>query len=271
MPESAHKALAAATLCLLRPLVRILLRHGLSYASFADIAKWAFVAVATEDFGLAGRKQSVSRVAVLTGLSRKEVRRLQRLPRPGAGGFVERHNRAARVLDGWLRDAAFCGADGPRDLPVDAGSPSFAELVQRYSGDVPTRAVLDELERLGAVTRLADGRLRLLARSLVPQCGAIEALRSLGTDTAALIQTIEHNLDPARGPPLFQHYLAHDDLPEEALPAVRALVAHDARALLLKLEQWLACQGRSPGPGTRGRRRAGLGIYYFERSRPEDD
>ena len=78
------QALSAAALRLLRPLVRILLRGGISYKTFADLVKWVYVDVAMKEFGIAGRKQSISRVSVITGLSRKEVLRVRRLSEPGA-------------------------------------------------------------------------------------------------------------------------------------------------------------------------------------------
>ncbi|HEY9148836.1 MAG TPA: DUF6502 family protein, partial [Gammaproteobacteria bacterium] len=79
MSTEINKTLAAASLRLLRPLVRILLRNGVSYGAFADWVKWVFVDVADKEFALPGRKQTVSRVSVITGLSRKEVSRVQQL------------------------------------------------------------------------------------------------------------------------------------------------------------------------------------------------
>ena len=98
MNSSSVQALSAAVLRILRPLVRILLRSGVSYNSFADLAKWVYVDVATQEFGIEGRKQSTSRVSVLTGLSRKEVSRVRRLRRPDDRATAERYNRAARVI-----------------------------------------------------------------------------------------------------------------------------------------------------------------------------
>src|SRR3972149_9569723 len=97
------RALSAAVTTLLRPLVRLLLRNGASYGTFSDLAKRVYVDVATEEFGIPGRKQSKSRVSILTGLSRKEVLRVKRLPPTDDLGAGERYNRAARVVAGWGR------------------------------------------------------------------------------------------------------------------------------------------------------------------------
>jgi hypothetical protein len=87
--------LASATLRILSPLIRILLRNGVPFGAFADLAKWAYVDVAFREFGIKGRKQSASRVSILTGLSRKEVSRLRNTEAPSDAVDVDRYNRAA--------------------------------------------------------------------------------------------------------------------------------------------------------------------------------
>jgi hypothetical protein len=267
MPESPQTVLSAAVARLLRPLVRLLLRHGVSYGTFADIAKQVFVGVATEDFALKGRKQSVSRVSLLTGLTRKEVARIQELPPPQDREIEEQHNRAARVIGGWLRDPDFLDADGaPLPLPIDKGEHCFAALVRRHSGDVPVRAVLDELLRVGAVDKVERGRIRLRTRGYVPQASAAEKLHMLGTDVEALIATIDHNLDPESKEPLLQRKVMYDNLPDEVLEALRRRAARQGQELLLALNDWMAEHDRDATPDVKGtgRNRAGVGVYYFE-------
>jgi hypothetical protein len=266
MSDTPYKALATATLRVLRPFVRILLRHGISYATFAELAKWVFVDVATEEFAMPGRKQSVSRVAVITGLTRKEVTRVQQLPRPDDSEETEQYNRAARVIGGWLRDPGFSDEDEPAELLFEDGPASFSELVRRHSGDVPARAILDELMRVGAVERTDDGPIRLVTRAYVPQSSEVDKLTIVGQDGAALLATMDHNLNPNRGNPRFQRTVAYDNLPDEALAPFRELSSKEAQALLERLNAWLAEQDRDSNPTVKGtgRNRAGLGIFYFE-------
>ena len=111
--------MSAAVLRLLRPLVRILLRNGVSYSTFADFAKWIYVDVASQEFGIDGRKQTTSRVSVITGLSRKEVMRVRQLPRPDDSETAEKYNRAARVIAAWRRDKKYLDPEGaPAPLPI---------------------------------------------------------------------------------------------------------------------------------------------------------
>ena len=251
---------------LLRPLFRLLLRHGVSYVAFEELTRRTFVDVSIRDFGIPGRKPSVSRASVLSGLSRKEILRLVSESPAEHEEAGDQHNRAARVITGWVRDAEFLDAGGgPRPLEPD-GDAGFAALVKRYSGDMPARAVLDELMRVGAVQRHEDGRLELLERAYVPQQSTLEKLRILGADVADLIDTIDHNVQHGATDPRFQRKVLYQSMPADALPAFRKLSASQSQALLEKLDRWLAAHDidNPPDEPDQPRARVGLGIYYFE-------
>jgi hypothetical protein len=261
-----HRTLQRVVEQLLRPLFRLLLRHSVSFGAFEAMAKRVYVDVALNDFGLPGKKPTTSRIAVLSGLTRKEVQRLLAEDADETSDVADRYHRAARVLTGWARDAAFCDTKGtPRVLDVD-GEHGFAALVKRYSGDMPSRAVLDELVRVGAVAQLGDGRLRLITAAYIPQRSAVDKLGILGSDVADLITTIDHNLQHGETDPRFQRKVMYDAVAVSALPALRKLSAQRAQALLEQLDRWLAKRDVEPSsPDAQGpRARAGLGIYYFE-------
>lgn len=263
--DPSASALQRAVMRVLRALARVLIRHGLSFPAFTELAKRAWVEVALADFAIPGRKPSVSRASLLTGLTRKDVQRLVDAGDADAASPMADH-RAARVVGGWVRDPAFVEADGaPRVLAFDGEGPSFSELVRRHGGDVPPRAVLDELLQVGNVARDADGRLRLLTRVYLPRANDAAKLTILGTDVGWLIATIDHNLqglEPAR----FQRKVTYDNLPVEAVEAFRGLSASQAQELIERLGEWLARHDRDTTPSVRGsgRMRAGVGIYYFE-------
>lgn len=257
---------------LLRPLFRLLLRNGMSFGAFEEIAKKTFVDVALHEFNIPGKKPSISRASILSGLSRKEVQRLMAEPTLADANALERHNRAARVITGWIRDPEFLNANRqPRTL--DAQGPiSFEALVRRHSGDMPTRAVLDELIRVGAVHRREDGRFDLLVRAYVPQKGANEKMAILGADVADLIATIDHNLQEGVAHPRFQRKVMYQNIPTDLVPAFKKLSSAQAQVLLEKLDRWLASQtediptqaalpANSPAPPNV---RIGMGIYYVE-------
>ena len=266
-----QRALQNALETLLRPMCRLLLRHSFSFRAFEDIVKRVYVDVAVRDFGLPGKRPTASRVAVLSGLTRKEVRRLLGEPAVDGAGGLERHNRATRVLAGWSQDAVFLDRRGqPRILEAE-GEASFAALVRRYSGDMPAGAVLDELVRRGAVERRDDARLRLVNPDLAPNGRAVDRMEMLGREVADLIDTIDHNLQHGSDDPRYQRKVMYNAIPRSALPAFRALSAAEGQNLLDVLDRWLAEHERTAAPEPvdkshreGGQARVGLGVYYFE-------
>lgn len=266
MDTSINKTLNQAILRLLRPLVRLLLRNGISVHVFTDLLRWVYTDVAFREFGIAGKKQTISRVSVITGLSRKEVQRLRKLEVPMDEEALQRYNRATRVISGWARDSCYTDKDGrPLPLPLDGPDASFNNLVKRFSGDMPVRAVLDELINVGAASIQADGTIKLLTRAYLPGADKKAKLNILGEDVADLIATINHNLENSTTP-LFQRKVSYDNVPADILEKFNALCTEDSQSLLEKLDQWLAARDRDTNPSVRGkgRRRVGLGIYYFD-------
>jgi hypothetical protein len=265
--DPSSSALQRAVLRVMRALARVLIRNGLTLPAFVELAKRAWVDVALGDFTIPGRKPSISRASLLTGLTRKDVQRLvdARGDADAEAAQAAPDHRAARVIAGWVRDADYGDAGAPRDLAFDGEGANFSTLVRRYGGDVPPRAVLDELLQVGNVERLEDGRLRLLTRFYLPRSNDAARLGILGTDVAWLIGTIDHNLQ-GRVPARFQRKVTYDNLPVEAVDAFRTLSARHAQELIELLGDWLARHDRDTNPAIEGsgRMRAGVGVFYFE-------
>jgi hypothetical protein len=269
-----RKTLNSSILKLLRPLVRLLLRNGVTYGDFSDLSKWVFMDVASREFGVPGRKQTVSRVSVITGLTRKEVSRLQKIETPDDSAIAHQYNRAARVISGWLRDKRFQDKSGDAaPLHFDKGKNSFTELVREHSGDIPPRAILDELMRVGTVAKDEDGKITLVTDGYVPRTGEIGKLHILGTDVQFLLSTIDYNLQQGALMPRFQRKVSYNNLPAEVLPEFRRLSAEKSQGLLVELDKLLSQQDRDANPQVKGsgRKEAGIGVYYFERDVNEKD
>ncbi len=269
---SAPRPLAAALRRLLRPLVQLMIRNGLAYGTLAEIAKREYLHVAAEEERLAGRKQTISRMAILTGLSRKDVARSLKAPDEPEVETAANYNRAARVVTGWVRDSRFIDTNGdPKPLPFDGEAESFRALVKSFSGDVPPRAILDELERVGAVKRDERGAVCLTARGYLPRSGEAEKLQILGTDVAGLVSTIRHNLDHDGEQLFFQRKVFYNNLTKSSVPQLRKLTSAHAQKLLEMLDRWMAEHDLDNNPELEdeGGCRAGVGIYYFEESETE--
>jgi hypothetical protein len=267
------KGLPNAMLRLLPPLVRILLRNGMAAKSFYELIKRAYIAVARDEFGINGKRATISRISILTGLTRKEVQALLAMSNNREDGFGDEYNRAARVITGWIRDPDFGDAKGhPFPLHKLGKRLSFSALVKRYSGDIPVRAMLDELLRVGAVRQLRDGRIALAVRGYIPQKGLDQQLTILGQDTADLITTIEHNLYRNSSRPRIQRKVMYDNVPVESAEAFQAIAQERGQEMLEGLDHWLSHRDRDVNPTVKGkgRVRVGLGLYHFEERLDQD-
>jgi hypothetical protein len=202
----------------------------------------------------------------MTGLTRKETKRLRELEQPDAGGSEQRYNRAVRVISGWLNDPRFHDATGqPAELPVDGEDASFAALVKKYSGDVTTQAMLAVLHTASSVEKTERG-IKLVRRAYLPGKDPREKLAILGTDTAELIDTIDHNLVAADDERRFQRKVSDHRVRADALPAFRALSAKKSQALLEQFDAWLSAHEiATDQQQDAGARYVSVGIYFFER------
>ncbi len=268
-PPMADAPLQQATTRMLRPLVRLLLRHGITHATLSQWLKRLYVETAASTAGLDDRRPSLSRIALVTGIHRKEVRRVLDEPSP-ADDHPPRHNRAARVVHGWMRDTDFLDAGKPRELPFAGDGADFGELVKRYSGDIPARAVLDELLRTGIVSRGDDDKIRLVKPGYVPCRSDGEMLRLAAEAVRDLLETVDYNLAQAGSASRLQLSVAYDNLPDEAVAAFRRLGRERAMELLHEMDAFLRRHDRDANPAStgKGRHRAGIGIYCFEE--PQD-
>ena len=256
---------------MLRPLVRILLRNGIAYGSFAELAKKVYVDVAYDEFAPEKKMQSMSRVSALTGLTRKEAKRLHELQTTDAGETEQRYNRAVRVISGWVNDPEFHDAQGqPAELPIDAETASFSALVKKYSGDVTTQSMLAVLGVAASIEKV-DGRVRLVQHAYVPGNDASEKLRILGTDAAELIATIDHNLVSDENALHYQRKVSNLCVSTSALPAFQKLSAEKAQALLEELDTWLSTHEAGSSQDSEPGKYVSLGIYYYDSSQDKED
>ena len=263
--KTTQQKILAATFKLLRPLTRLLLRYGVSHSEFSELARKAFVETAFDDFHIDGKKQTVSRVATLTGLSRKEVLRLKEERERPSTKEPRPVNRAIRVINGWMTDAAFCGSDGlPRVLPLYGENASFAALVRKFSGDITSGAIADELIRNGAA-RLHEAGIELRAPAYVPSTGIEEKITIAGDSLHDLMETLDHNLacqDPSKA--RLQRSVVYHELPPEVAAEFRAFSEEKSIALLNVLNLWLSTRKQKLSRYDLGTHRVGVGIYYFE-------
>ena len=160
MENDIQRQVLGAILLVLTPIARALLRVGVGYREFAEIAKTAFVETATTDYGLRGRPTNISRVAVMTGLTRKEVRRIRIKTDASEQTVVMRTTPVSQILHRWYTDEEYLTDTGsPKSLDFDGDGLSFTSLVKKYGGDVPAGAMRTELKRIDAIEQTDAGKL----------------------------------------------------------------------------------------------------------------
>jgi Family of unknown function (DUF6502) len=191
-----------ACLRLLRPLARILLRHGLSTYDFTRIANIAFVRAARDILSEQGKPVSFSRISAITGLHRHVVSDIVNSPETvspdPAFDKDYRRNRLARVLSGWFESPRYTDGEGrPLILETDGAEPSFASLVRTFSGDIYPRIILDELLEVGAAKMLKDGKVKAVARRYSSGGAEPAAIQHLGSTARDVFNTLEYNLATA--------------------------------------------------------------------------
>jgi hypothetical protein len=250
---------------LLEPIVLLLLKSGITWREFADLAKVKFVQVATREFGIRGRPTNASRVAILTGIDRRDVRKLRvaTAEQPDfAPGFM---SKPTQVLDGWFHDPNFRTASGePRDLQVSEGEDSFAALVRRYTPGIPHVAMIKELLAVGAIGELPDGRLRALKRNYIPRELADNQIRLWGSVLQDVGTTLEHNL--MRTPSertRFERRALSLTVERRALPEFEAFLAAEGQAFLERIDDWLAAHQADSSTSERAALRLGVGVYQI--------
>lgn len=214
MVSPLQKRILGALAIAMKPLARALLASGISFRQFEEVSKAAFVEVAAQDYGIRGRPTNNSRIAVITGLGRKEVGKL--LDRKGEAcisDFVS-ESPASIVLHNWNNDPEYLDSSGqPLMLEYGPGAGSFASLVAKHAGDIPPGAMKTELMRVNAIQENADGGLSVVAPYFVPPGLGDRLIIGLEEGAASLLSTLAYNCDPSRSAePRFQRIASVDGI-----------------------------------------------------------
>jgi hypothetical protein len=260
---------AAALRRLLRPLVRRMIAYGVTYPAFAQLAKQVFVEVAEAEFALAFKRQTDSRIALVTGVARKEIAQLRRR-RAAAGELPDiEETVVTHVIGRWLAGPPYATPDGtPRRLPYEGTGPrvpSFARLVREIGGDIPVRAVLDELLRIGSAHLGADGDVELRREAHIPADGAEGRFTLLGSDPGELFGTIAHNIEHPDDAWL-QRKVSYDHVGADALPALREEARQAGLEFVRRANALVSSydRDRTPDAPAGARTRVAIGVYYYE-------
>jgi hypothetical protein len=237
----------------------LLLRQGVTAHEFSQWANEAFIMAAISLLEEQGADASFSRISAMTGLHRHAVSAMLggvdgKRPTELQPKEYQRH-RLARVLTGWYEDPEFTGPDGrPLVLPPDGPSPSFAELVRAYSGDIYPGIILEELLRVGAVRERKDGSLEARSRRYVVGGSDPMSLKHADVVASDIFRSLEHNICAPQSQRFFEDSAMAGNLSPDVIPRLSRLLERRGAAFLDDLEGWLddadkvsATDGESPG------------------------
>jgi len=262
------QALAAARQ-LLKPIVLVLLRCGVTWRDFSELTKVVYVDVATTKFGKRGRPTNVSRTSVLTGLARRDVRKQRdnlETASPAQSAYV---TKGSLVLSAWHLDSEFANKKGkPALLPLEGERASFSALLRRCgAGDVPPSTLLKELRSAGAVRVRADGRVEALQRNYIPHAMDEQLIRLWGSVVADIAVTYEHNLSRStKAPARFERAAVNERVAPTALPEFRRFLEQEGQGMLERIDAWLTEHqvkddgSTAPTEGIR----LGAGVYHIQ-------
>ena len=254
-------------------LIILMFDTGVTVQELSHLIKDRAVRVATIRVAREIGRKNNSRVAIVTGLPRSEVRKIletaHAIPSP-----PNTESAARRVLGGWFDDPRFLSRSGdPAVLPIFGRGRSFERLVSLYATGLPVRAMLDELVQIDAVEFCEEQIVRAKSRVPILKGLTTNAVTAIGDRCSDLLQTLTHNLRTS-STPLFEATAQTLEAETEALPLLRREIAAQGASLVNAASALMKGSMRKPGNRSSQQRtkcRLGISVYYFEHNADVED
>lgn len=271
MSQDVQRHLRLALRMMLKPLVKLLINQGVTHADFAEAAKEVYVEVAIRHFMIDG-KINQSRVAVLTGLTRKEVKRVL-VDAQSAEYHEKSFSRPSRLLTAWHSDPSFIGPYGvPLDLRYDSeqeGERTFKQLVKVYGADMSPKAMLDILTGSGAIIEVEQNLYRVVRRGFHPAALSPELIERFGFVAHDFFSTAARNIEKtsSRDALLERVVRSSRRLSPAAIERLTIYLKENGQLFLEKIDNWIV--GLEDEDCEEDKVVTGLGMYHYVES-PED-
>lgn len=264
------QALVNALRHVLRPLVRLMLANGITFPFLAELMKGIFVDVAEHDFRIGDKSQTDSRISVLSGVHRKDVRRLREVAAEPGQSVPAVVSLGAQLVAEWTGSARYLNGEGhPLPLPRSASSPeqpSFETLVAGVSKDVRSRAVLDQWLQLGVVHLDEADQVVLNTEAFVPKKGFDEMMFYFGHNLHDHASAAAHNV-MGEGTPFLERSVHYDRLSEASVAELAKLAEKTGMQAALAVNRRANELESRDAEAEDSRQRITFGIYFY--SAPE--
>ena len=257
----------------LRPIVRLMIRSGIRYDEFVDVARGAYVESAIRDVDKDAPRPTRDQVARTTGIQRDQVDHYieSNVPLPSGDRIYARVE--TEVLHRWYTEPRYLGPTGA-PLELAFSSPDglgLKELVAQIDAQANPDLILEKLLQTNSVTRLDNGLLRALSRFFIwPEEDALRS-DSIGCAVARMIETHEHNLcsrDPENRR-LERTVETDRGISEQLLPSFHAFSRERAEQFLIDLDDWLGQHSSSSGHQTAQRVEIGVNVFFYVEPPPD--
>lgn len=273
LSSDARKQLLYAVRRVLRPIVRLLLRVGLSFDEFADVARGAYIESAVRD-SAGSLPLTRERIAFITGMSREQVDYYldNESALPVVGPTLARV--VTEVLHKWHTDPHYLGPYGiPLELEFEMPqSRCFRSLVAQVDSKASPGLVLEELLRAGSVAYSGEQHYRAVARWFIaPEFLSPHRIEDFGNSLAHLAQTLEHNVNIAdsENKRLERFVFADKGIPRKLLPSFEAHARARTTEFLAEIDDWLAHSGSADSSDSSPRVEAGVNVFLYVEPAPD--
>jgi hypothetical protein len=250
----------------LAPVARLMLAEGMTLPLAIEFLKREFVHAAQRHFRLDDKPMTDSRISLLTGVHRKDTRRLRELPGLETA-LPKKLSLGAQLVGRWVTQKPWIDSKGkPKRLPrlSSAGKAvSFDALVASVSRDIRPRSVLDEWVRLNVVTVNQADEVVLNTAAFVPGEGTEEKLHYLGLNLGDHAETACGNVLGAQ-PPRFDRSVHHDGLTTEQVAQLRTRANELGMIMLQTLHAEAEAMKSAPANKLKPTHRMTCGIFWFD-------
>lgn len=265
---------AGAMKRVLRPFVKLMLANNLTYTFAIDVLKALFVEVADQDFNLDGKRQTDSRISLMSGVHRKDVRRLRDKMPELEDVMPENVSLGTQLVALWNANPSYLDKDAmPKPLPrfaLNKGDSSFESLVRSVTTDIHPRAVLDEWLRLGVATVDENNLVHLTTDMYIPQEGFEEKVFYLGHNLHDHAQAAVSNVIAGQQLSFLERCVHYDTLTQPSIEAIGELAQKQSMKTLREVNKLADGLSAKDQHATEANMRMTYGIYYyFEPMQPE--
>lgn len=249
------------------PLVKLTLAKGVTYPQLQELLKAVFVEVAEKEFRLPGKEQTDSRISLLSGLHRKDVKRLRTQPATAESVTSRSIPLGAQVVSRWSGHPEYLNSEGlPRPIPRlshNPDEPSFGGLVASISTDIRARALLDQWLQQGIVDISDDDKVSLNLDAFIPQTGIDEKLFYLGNNLHDHAAAATHNIGDD-GPPLLERCVHYNGITSDKINSLQTLAETRGMKLLLDMNRAAAAAlEATPASPNAAKERFTFGLYFY--------